>query len=348
MRRFCLCLLISLPALLAEPAHTTNATVQHIGASVDSPMLSTAQIKRQVSNDVTTQKTREFASWLNFATVPDAINLVHGLMDDPDMVPAQKEAIMMRLTHHLRSSTPTAADRAVIMELTGYESQVLTQHHEDPHYTQPAFNIAVSAQGTLNEWRFQDINAGLNGSNIIQAWDNADVIDRRNILAGLRNNHMGTARLVDIQATAMQHRDTHADLAATTSLTLGDIQTAADVASSATPATALSMLKHVASTDNQFTLESSVDLLKAISTHSDPAISGLALNTLAKRYANPEAINTLITQLPDPVNGANAAMTLATVLTDTQINKLQAQADENDHMLQARIKLIRQLHEEAR
>ena len=117
MRWLCLCLLISLPALLAGPAHTSTNTVPQIALAVDTQVLSEDDIGIQLNSAITRNKTREFATWLNFSSVPDAINLVHGLMSDPEMSMVQKEAILHRLTQHLRNSAPGAADKAVMLEL---------------------------------------------------------------------------------------------------------------------------------------------------------------------------------------------------------------------------------------
>ncbi len=346
MRRLCLCLLISLPALLAEPAHTTNNTLPQIEPAVDAKTLSSAQIREKVSAEITRAKTNEFANWLSFATVPDAINLVHGLMADPNLGLIQKEAILLRLTQHLRSTAPTAADRAVMLELTAYKSKVQTQHHDDPRYTQPAFNIAASAKGAINEWRYQELNAELSGTNIMQLWNTADTKDQRYILAGLRSGSLDQASLKGIHTITMQQQLDYPDLAMATAYGIGDLEAVIQMGSKVTSAMALSMLKTVAATDNSLNIETTTELLKSISNHLDPAIAGLALNLLATQQPDSEMIAGLVDQLSDKANGASAAMTLAQVLTDRQLQELHTRAGHNNKLLQARIKLIQQLRDE--
>lgn len=342
MRWLCFCLLISLPALLAGPAHTSTITVPQIALSVDSQVLSEDDIGAQLNSAITRDKTREFATWLNFASVPDAINLVHGLMTDPEMSMVQKEAVLHRLTQHMRHSTPSVGDKAVMLELTAYQSQVQTQHHDDARFTQPAFNIAASAQGALNEWRFQEIRGQINSTDIIQLWNHADAGDRQLLLSALRTSSIDQETL----NTAMQHTDTHPQLAAASALGAADADSAIQIASTASANAALDIVKSAISDNSQFSENSRLDILEAASLNPNPVVSGLALNELANRQPEPQTLQRLIDQLPDPVKGASAAMTLARLLSADQLNNLQTESDPNNRLLQARIKLIQQLSSE--
>jgi len=346
MRWLCLCLLISLPALLAESAQTSTNTLSENGISTHTLTLTTEQIRQQVSTEITLQKTNEFTNWLRFAAVPDAINLIHGLMTDTQMQTVQREAILLRLTQHLRTIKPSTANRAVMLELTQYQSQILTQHHDDPRHTQAAFNIAASAQGALNEWQFQDINDSLNSRNITQTWDVANDQQQGYILSGLRNGYLDQAIANDIHNMLMQQQQNYPDLAMASALSVNDLPTMLSQAANVSTASALSLLKNIASTESLLNLADQLDLLQAISQHPDPVISGLAMQALAQQSSNTEMTERLIAQLSDPLKGANAAMTLAQIMTDQQIQQLSLQADINNSMLQARIKLIQQLHGE--
>ncbi len=331
-----LCLLIT--------SFTVQATT--VITTFDSNTLSRVQISQLISPEITRRKTSEFANWLNFAPVPDAINLVHGLIADPDMDIVQKEAILLRLTKHLRSTTPTPADRAVMLELTAYESRVMTEHHDDPRLTEPAFNIAASAKGALNEWRYQAISAEMSGANIMQMWHAADNKQKRYILAGLRSGQIPQSTLAGVHAVTLQHKLEHPDLAMAAAIGSGDLQVATPMGSMVTPHMALDMLKTVASGHNPFNDETTSELLQSISQHADPAIAGLALNALARQQPDSAAIAGLVAQLGDQVSGVSAAMTLAQVLTDNQLQELQSSTDHHNKLLQARIKLIQQLRTE--
>lgn len=346
MRWLCLCLLISLPALLAEPAHTSSNTVSQIALPVDTQVLSEADIEIQLNSANTRNKTREFANWLNFASVPDAINLLHGLMSDPDMNITQKEAVLHRLTQHLRTSPPDAADKAVMLELTGYQSQVQAQHHDDSRFTRPAFNIAGSAQGALNEWRYQEIRNQLTNIDIIHLWDNTDHVDRQLLLSALRTSPVDQSTLEN----AMQHTHSHPQLAAASILgsrdTTGAIELINRTSTDTTAVAALDIVKTSISANNVFSEDAVLDILEAASHHSDPVVSGLALDALAKRQPETQNLQRLVDQLSDPVKGASAAMTLATLLNNDQLSELEAASDPGNNILQARIKLIRQLRGE--
>ncbi len=346
MRWLCLCLLISLPALLAEPAHTSTSTVSQVALSVDTQVLSEDDIERQLNSISTRNKTREFANWLSFASVPDAINLLHGLMTDPSINITQKEAVLHQLTHHLRTSPPDAANKAVMLELTGYQSQVQAQHHDDSRFNRPAFNIAASAQGALNEWRYQEIRGQLDNIDVIQLWDNAGTVDRRLLLSALRTSSVDQGMLTN----TMQHIHSHPQLAAASILGAKDATAAVELinrtSDDTTAVAALEIVKTSISANNVFSENGVLDILEAGSQHSDPVISGLAMSALAKRQPEQQHLQRLVEQLSDPLTGASAAMTLAGLLNSEQLSKLQATSNPDDRMLQARIKLIRQLRGE--
>ncbi len=346
MRRLCLCILISLPALLAESAHTSTSTVPDVELAVESETLSPAQLQSQASSQVITSKARQFTHWLSTAKVPDALNLVHGLMTDNALSLVQKEAILFRLTHRLRTLTPNAAQRAVMLELTAYQSKLRIEHHDDPRYTQPAFNIAASANGALNEWHYQELNAQLNSTNLIPIWQTADATERRYIVTALRNAQLDQATLADIYGLMMQQPLDYPDLTMAAAYGSGELETAAQMGSRVSASLALDMLKTLQSDTNPFSAAAAIELLTAISDHPDPAIAGLALSALASRHSDSDAIDTMIRQLPDPLRGVNAAMTLAKILTASQLQELQAESEQSNEMLQARIQLILQLRSE--
>lgn len=343
---FCFCLCIGCSVVLAQPIQRHDAPLPESGLSADSETLSTTQISALVSADITRQKTSQFVRWLKFSPVPDAINLVHGLITDPDMGIVQKEAVLLRLTQYLRSFQPTPTNRAVMLELTTYKSTVLTEHHDDPRFTQPAFNIAASARGAINEWRYQGIKAQLNSANVMPMWNAANQQERRYILTSLRNGSIPQQTLVDIHTSTIQQHSKHPDLAMTAAFGSGNIQSAAQLAIQVTPQMALDILKAIALNNTPFGKASNIELLKSIGNHSDPAISSIALNALAHSQADNATMASLINQLSDSITGVSAAMTLAQIMTDSQINDLRVQTDQNNQLLQSRIKLIGQLRKE--
>ncbi len=345
----CWLLLFASQATLAgQQLKASTSSPHQKSLESDIQRLSQAQISGQLSAELTRQKTNDLVRWLNFAPVPDAINLLYGLLDDPEIGIVQKEAILFRLTHHLRSANPTPADRAVMLELTNYRSQILTEDHDHPSFTQPAFNIAASAKGALNEWRFYQINDELNGANVMQMWAAAGIKEQRYILTNLRNAKMPMETLAEIHAVTGQHSLEHPDLAMAAAYGSADTQAASRLGSLISSEMALGMLKDIASDSSPFSAEHNIDLLNSISAHTDPAIAGMAVNMLAKARPDSTNMSELINQLSDYKTGVNAAMTLAQIMTEPQLRSLKDQADPSDKVLQARIKLIRQLRKEGR
>ena len=141
-----------------------------------------------------------------------------------------------------------------------------TQHHDDARFTQPAFNIAASAQGALNEWRYQDIRAQINTTNIVQLWNRADASDRQLLLSALRTSSIGQATL----NTAMQHIDTHPQLAAASVLGAGDVDSAIQIVSTASVNVALDIVKTAIANNSQFPKSTTIDILEAATPQLRP------------------------------------------------------------------------------
>lgn len=351
MRRLCICLLISLPALLAESALPSSTTITQTGVTVDTQHIDSNQIQQSMSATNTRQIINSFIQKLSLIQSNNhGVKLLNELINTPSLTLVEKEASLLRLTQHLRSRTPTTADMAVMQALTGYQSKVQTTHHDDPRVSQPAFNIAASAQGTLTEWRYLDINTQIQGNSatqILQLWTEAGAIDREHILRSLRIEQHTPAVLSELHDTVMQQALHHPGLAVATTIASGDIHALTQLLNNTPPTVSLNAFIQAMHKDSVFSHDQKQTLMEAASQHDDPSISGMAMHHLAKTQATPDLLAHLINRLSDINTGASAAMSLAQTLSNRQLNELIAQSDTTDTLLQARIQLIQQLRSEA-
>ena len=146
MRRLCLLTLISLPALLAESA-------QPLAQSELTQFRSQTELAEAIDEPSTRRLSDSLLNTFSAASAAAANRELHDFINDEQLTPVQRDAVLQRLLLQLRNQQQSPALTAVVKQLRSYKSTITVPHHDDQRFPVPAFNIAATADGTLREWR---------------------------------------------------------------------------------------------------------------------------------------------------------------------------------------------------
>lgn len=346
MRRRHFKITISLPALLVTSAQLFSQTV----------IITDDAIQNALSSHETRHLSRAFIQQLNTQAAEPALDQ---LLSRQDMDILQKEAVLLRVTTSLRNQTESQANKELLKRLTTYNSQLVRTHHDDPRHTLPAFNIAVSARGTLNEWQFRQHRQSLIdmlGADVpiaVEQLPAADVtVNAAHSLSLAQQQQLHTLLLALPQATASEHPITNRLLAAT-STAVGDITTLQHILTALPTADTLRYL-HKARTNPDLSSEQQFDILQKALTHPDDVVVSVALQDLSRLTTKTatdlpdrlliNVIDLLLNLLGHEELSSSAALALSQITTDEQLSTyVQSSNDAIRQAFTVQQQLINQL-----
>jgi hypothetical protein len=263
---------------------------------------------------------------------------------------AYREAALLQFVNMQRQQPQQDSMRTVLAQLTAFTAQVTRTHLDHPAHAQAAFPVANAARGVLNQWDYQAIcsqTIALSTAQLIEWWQNNPERDQQWLLLAIDNHDISFWQAHELlDARQPLNPDMHAvtvpvALLFAAAMRKGDLQGMAETITEVPPAQAIAAL-------HSSPYGMTAALVQAASNHPAAVLAVLARNRMQMLSSARSDNRSLLQLLMEPDHGATAAMQLADKLSAEELNQLRADADADNHLLQARLKLIAQLQEDWR